>query len=203
MSGYPVVLDGAAIDAVIVGGGAVAARKARALLAAGAQVRVVAPELSPAVRALARDHARCTLVERPYAPGDLDGATLVIAATDQREVNARVAAEARRAGRLVNVADDPGAGNCVTVAAHRAGDLVIGVTTGGVPAAAARIRDAIAERFDDRYAQALQGLGALRRRLLDAGDRDGWRRAVETLITDDFCAAVEDGTFAREVEGWR
>jgi siroheme synthase-like protein len=203
VSAYPVVLDGASIDAVIVGGGAVAARKARSLLAAGARVRIIAPHPSAEVRALASAEGQCTLIERSYAPGDLDRATFVVAATDQRDVNARVAADARQAGRLVNVADDPAAGNCVTVAVHRAGDLVIGVTAGGVPTVAARIRDAIAARFDDRYADAVRALGALRARLLAAGDREGWRRAREALITERFCAQVEAGVFTDEVATWR
>jgi precorrin-2 dehydrogenase/sirohydrochlorin ferrochelatase len=119
-------------------------------------------------------------------------------------VNALVAADARRAGRLVNVADDPAAGNCVTVAAHRSGPLVIGVTA-GVPTAAAYIRDAIAERFDGRYADALSALAALRARLLAAGDRDAWRRAVDALVDDDFCSRVEAAPerFAQEVAAWR
>ncbi len=203
MSGYPLVLDGASIDAVIVGGGRVAARKAQGLLAAGARVRIVAPRISDALRALTGPGARCRLIERPYAPADVEGATLVIAATDDPAINAQVASDARRAGCLVNVADDPAAGNCVTVAVQRSGDLVIGVSAGGVPRAAARIRDAIAARFDDRYAEALHALAGLRRRLLAAGDRAGWQRALETFVGEEFCARVEAGGFAAEVAAWR
>jgi siroheme synthase-like protein len=204
VSAYPVVLEGASIEALIVGGGAVAERKARALLDAEARVRVVAPMIAPALHELAAQVSpRLSLLERPYAPTDIGRATLVVAATNDREVNALVAADARRAGRLVNVADDPAAGNCMTVAAHRSGPLVIGVTA-GVPTAAAYIRDAIAERFDGRYADALSALAALRARLLAAGDRDAWRRAVDTFVGDDFCARVEaaDGRFAEEVSAW-
>jgi siroheme synthase-like protein len=203
VSAYPVVLEGALIDALIVGGGAVAERKARALLDAEARVRVVAPVISPALRALAA-HAspRCTLLERPYAASDIADATLVVAATDDREVNARIATDARRAGRLVNVVDAPTAGNCITAAVHRSGPLVIGVTA-SVPSAAISIRDAIAERFDGRYAEALDALAALRGRLLAAGDRDGWRRAATAFIDDEFCARVEMGRLADEVAEWR
>lgn len=202
MSGYPVVIDGSAIEALIVGGGAVAARKARALLDAGARVRIIALAPSDEVRALAASAPCSALVERAYERGDIGGATLVIAATDQRAVNATVAADARAAHRLVNVADDPDAGSFVTVAAHHAGDLVVGITAGGVPAAAARIRDAIAQRFDARYARALAALAALRGRLLEGGDREGWRRASAALIDDRFCARVEGGAFLDEVASW-
>lgn len=203
MSGYPVVLDGSAVEALIVGGGTVAARKARALLDAGARVRVVAAAPSEALRALADAFPGCTVREGRYEPADIAGATLVFAATDRAEVNAAVAADAARAHRLVNVADDPDAGTFVTVAAHHAGDLVVGVGAGGVPGGAARIRDAIAARFDARYATALCALAALRRRLLDAGDREGWRRAADALIDERFCARVEAGGYAEEVAAWR
>jgi precorrin-2 dehydrogenase/sirohydrochlorin ferrochelatase len=205
VSAYPVIIEGASIEALVVGGGSVAERKARALLDAEARVRVVAPVVSPAIRELAtRAPQRCTWVERPYAASDIAGATLVVAATDDARVNARVAADAKRAGRLVNVVSDPAAGSFVTPATHRAGPLVIGITA-GVPAAAVSIRDAIAERFDGRYATALSALGELRARLLADGSREEWHRAASALIDRDFCARVEngDGRYVEEVAAWR
>mgnify|MGYP001553730959 CR=1 FL=1 len=201
MSAYLVALDGAHIDAVVVGGGGVAERKARALLEAGAQVRVIAPQPSSALDALAGP--RLSIARRPFEDADVHGATLVIAATDRPEVNRRVAAVARAAGRLVNVASEPAAGTFVTVAMHRSGELVVGVTAGGVPGAAARVRDAIARRFDARYGRAVGALGALRRRLLDTGRRDDWNRAADALLGNGFCDAVESGALARELGAWR
>ena len=203
MSGYPIVLEGESIVAVIVGGGRVAERKARSLLAAGARVRMVAPEFSAGVHALGLSGEHCHLIQRAYRSDDLAGATLVVAATNQRDVNARVAADALTRGQLVNVVDEPGAGNFVTPASHRSGDLIVAVTAGGVPAISARIRDALAERFDDRYSAAVSALAVLRRRLLDAGDREGWNRALGALVTDGFCERVEAGGFAEEVAAWR
>lgn len=203
MSGYPIVLDGDSIAAVVVGGGRVAERKVRALLAAGARVRLVAPGISDALRELARSTSRCTLIERAYESDDLAGATLAFAATDQRDVNARIAGDARRDGILLNIADDGAHGDFVTPALHESGDLMIAVTTGGVPTAAARIRDAIAERFDARYAHALGQLAGLRSAMLESGDREGWRRAVDALLSDGFCESVESGTIIQEMAGWR
>jgi len=202
VSELPLMLHGDAIEALIVGGGAVAARKARALLNAGARVRIVASEMSASVRALAECHAKLRLEERPYASSDIANAQLVIAATSDRETNRRVAADGHAAHRLVNVADDPARGNCRTTATHRAGDLVIGVSAGGVPTAAARIRDALAARFDDRYGEAVATLASLRRRLLDAGTSDEWHRAAEALVDDHFCDRVERGTIEREAAQW-
>lgn len=190
MSAYPLVLEGARIRALIVGGGSVAHRKAMALLDSGATLRIVAPRLSPAMRQLS-EHERVNVSEREYDSADIGEATLVVAATDRREVNARVAADAHAAARLVNVADEPAEGDWVSVATHRAGPLVIGVSVGGVPTAATRIRDAIAARFDRRYAGALTELIALRRQVLDAGGTDAWRQVDRELIGPDFCERVE------------
>lgn len=203
MSGYPLLLDGARLHALVVGGGRVAERKARALLAAGAEVRVVAPVCSPGLHDAAATDARLTLVPRRYASDDIGDALLVVAATDDAELNRHVAYDAHAVHRLVNVADDPDAGNCVTVASHRAGDLVIGVSAGGVPSAAARIRDCLATRFDARYAAAVDALARLRRTLLARGERESWRRAVDALVPEHFCEAVEQGTFADEVARWQ
>jgi siroheme synthase-like protein len=203
VSELPLMLHGDAIEALVVGGGAVAARKARALLAAGAHVRIVASELGADVRALAESHERVHLEQRPYAEGDIGGAQLVIAATSDRAVNRRVADDGHAAHRLVNVADDPARGNCRTTATHRAGELVIGISAGGVPNAAARIRDSLAARFDDRYGSAVASLASLRRRLIDAGTPDAWQRAASALIDDDFCERVEGGTIESEAERWR
>lgn len=202
MSLFPVMLHAEAIEALVVGGGAVAARRALALLDAGARVRVVAPRLDAVLRDAATREARLELVERAYRPGDERGATLVVAATGDRAVNALVAARAREERCLVNVADAPEEGTFSAAAVHRAGDLVIAVSAGGVPAAAARVRDAIAERFDDRYARAVADLRGLRARLRDAGDGARWREVSDALVGDEFVARVEDGTLTERVRQW-
>ena len=202
MSELPIMLHGAAIEALIVGGGSVAARKARALLIAGARVRVVALEIGADLRALADAHQKLHLEERPYAPNDIGNAQLVLASTNDRALNRQVADDAHAAHRLVNVADDPARGNCRTTATHRAGDLVIGITAGGVPSAAVRIRDSLAARFDDRYADAVATLATLRRRLLDSGAAEEWTRASEALLDEGFCERVERGTIESEAARW-
>jgi siroheme synthase-like protein len=202
VSELPIMLHGEAIEALIVGGGAVAARKARALLIAGARVRVVALEIGADLRALADAHEKLYLEERPYAPSDIGNAQLVLASTNDRALNRRVADDAHAAHRLVNVADDPARGNCRTTATHRAGDLVIGITAGGVPSAAVRIRDSLATRFDDRYADAVATLATLRRRLLDSGASEEWTRASEVLLDESFCERVERGTIESEAARW-
>ncbi|HEX6630586.1 MAG TPA: NAD(P)-dependent oxidoreductase, partial [Gemmatimonadaceae bacterium] len=145
MSAYPVMLHGEAIDALVVGAGSVGARRAAALLDAGAAVHVVAPEVDAGLGPMAHEQPRLRVSARAFEERDLDGATLVIAATADRAVNARVAALARARRLPVNVADAPGEGTFSAAAVHRAGELVVAVGAGGVPTAAARVRDAIGE----------------------------------------------------------
>lgn len=201
MSDFPIALHGERVVAVVVGGGAVGTRKALALAEAGAQVRVVAPVMGQELEAAAGQR-KIILLRRRYEPDLLDGATLVIAATDSREVNARIATDARAKGKLVNITDSPDEGNFHTMALHRSGDVTIAVSSGGVPGAAARIRDAIAERFDSRYGKAVSALRGLRSKLISGG-ADRWREAAPELIGDDFCSSVEDGTLGEKVDSWR
>ena len=202
LAGLPVVLIGDGLRALVVGGGAVAERKAGALLDAGASVRLVAPAITEGLRRTAAACDRLELLEREWSAGDIGEAQLVVAATDAREVNAAVAAEARRAGRLVNVVDRPEEGTFVTAAVHRAGDVIVAVTAGGVPKAAARIRDAIATRVDHRYARAVALVGELRARLLRDEGAAAWRDASAALVGADFCEAVEAGTLEERVRQW-
>ena len=202
MSLYPLMLDGSALSAVIIGGGAVAARKASALLAAGARVRVVAPEIVPELETLARDSS-IEIIRDRYAKRHIGDAGFVIAATDDHTVNAEVAVDAKALGRLVNVASEPNSGNCITPAVHRAGDVVIAVTAGGVPSAAARIRDDLGRRIDERYADAVRELSSLRRSLIDRDERDHWSSAAAALLDDDFCRRVESGLFDEALAEWR
>ncbi len=201
MSDFPIALHGERLSAVVIGGGSVGTRKALALVEAGAQVRIVSPEITSGLEDAERAR-RLTVLRESYRAEQLDGATLVIAATDSREVNAQIAVDAHSRGRLVNITDFPDEGNFHTMALHRSGDVTIAVSAGGVPGAAARIRDAIAERFDARYGRAISALRGLRSRLIAGGD-ERWRDAAPKLLADDFCSSVEDGSFSRKVESWR
>jgi siroheme synthase-like protein len=202
MSGYPVLLEGSCVEALIVGGGRVAERKMLGLMESGAAVRILAPEISAGVRELAASDPRVVLTERAYSTGDIGAATLVIAATSSRSINERVGVDARAAGRLVIVTDSPDEGNCTSIATHRAGGLVIGVSTGGVPAAAVRIRDAVAGRFDARYGAAVDVLSGLRRHLVGSSDPNAWAVANRDLAGADFCVLVESGGFAARAARW-
>lgn len=201
MSDFAIALHGERIKAVVVGGGAVGTRKALALADAGAQVTVVAPRVSDELSQAERQR-RIAVIRREYAAEQLEGANLVVAATDSRDANAQIAVDANANGQLVNITDFPDEGNFHTMALHRSGDVTIAVSAGGVPGAAARIRDAIAERFDSRYEQAVSVLRGLRARSLASGD-DRWQDVSSKLLDTDFCNSVENGTFVDRLDSWR
>lgn len=199
---YPLVLVHLArVRCVVVGGGAVAERKVADLLAGGARPHVISPALTEALAAWC-DAGRIAHSARVYQEGDLDGAFLAVAATDDRAANAAVAAEGARRDILVNIADDPQAGNFHTMAVVRRGDLLLGVSTGGAsPALTKTIRRELEARYGDEYARLLALLRRLRggpardlkpqqRRLLwqrlIAGPLLDWLRTGQTARAEDF-----------------
>src|ERR1041384_2585488 len=105
-TGYPAILMLDGRLGVVIGGGAVGERKVRTLLDAGARVKVITPEATPRLAKLAAD-GRIAVFERPYERGDLKGAAVVIASTDERDVNQAIYEEAIEEGVPVNVVDDP------------------------------------------------------------------------------------------------
>lgn len=123
---YPICLDVRGKPVLVAGAGKVAVRKVRALLEAGAVVTVVAPEGEPDLAALPVRWSR-----RPWEPSDVPGHLLVFAATDQRAVNAQIAAEAKRLGIPANVADSPEECDFIVPARINFPDAQISVSTEG------------------------------------------------------------------------
>ena len=129
---YPINLDVRGKRVVVVGGGPVAERKVRGLLEAGAAVAVISPAVTPALAELAGT-ATIAIERRAFERGDLRGATLAFAATDDAEANAAVVDEARAAAILVDDVTAPERSDFSTPAVHRSGPLVVGVDTSGSP----------------------------------------------------------------------
>ncbi len=153
-------------DVLVVGAGGVAARKIAGLLAARAKVRVVAPAACEAVERLA-DGGRIELERRGYRPEDVEGAFLVMAATDDEALNAAVSRDATRRGCLVNVADRPALCTVTLPAVVRRGDLTLAVATDGrCPAMARALREELEARYGETYGEALALMGKLRDTML-------------------------------------
>lgn len=172
-----------------------------ALHDAGATVRVISPASTPELSNLASP--RFSLEVREYqGPSDIEDADLVVAATGSA-ADSRVASDARRMHRLVNVASAPGEGSFVTMSVHRSGPLAIAVSTGEVPRAAMRIRDSLVSRFDSRYSGAIEVCTEIRKTCLTESGSAEWARRQESLIGEDFCERIENGTFDEVAAQWR
>jgi hydroxymethylbilane synthase len=158
--------------AVVIGGGIVAARKAESLAEAGFRISVVADRIGDRLRDfLGANSGTCT--QRRYEPGDLDGAELVVAATDDDEVNARVVADARAARILVCDASSPDRGDFTMPATFRVGDLTISAdSAGGSPAFSKRIVRELSAQFGPEYGDALLALRRMRAHVKEAFPRE-------------------------------
>jgi siroheme synthase-like protein len=142
---YPIMLDVSGVRVLVVGGGRVALRKIEGLLASGAHVTVVAPDVAEAIRSLPVE-----VVDRPYQNSDLDNVRLVITATDNPAVNAAVAAGATHHGIWVNSADDPANCTFTLPAVARDGPVTVAVSTGGAsPALASHLRAEFQSRLGE------------------------------------------------------
>ena len=194
---FPAFLDVRGEPVVIVGGGEVAARKARSLERCGAAVTLVAPELCGA---LAQQVARGAMVHRakPFEEGDLAGARLAVAATNDARVNGQVAAAARAAGIAVNVADDMEHSTLVMASVVERGPLQVAISTSGAsPALARRLRARIEEAIPEGYGALATLAGRYRdvaiRRLPDPQARKRfWERVMDGPIAAHAIAGRDD-----------
>ncbi len=189
MSGYLVCLSRLhKALCVVIGGGEVAERKVSSLLEAQAKVQVISPTLTDGLRQLAAEKAIDHLA-RAYQDGDLEGAFLAIAATDDPATNRAVFQEAEAREILVNVVDKPSLCNFLVPAVVRRGSLVIGISTEGrSPALAARVRQRLESLFGPEYASLLDILGDLREWISEACPpekrRDLWYRLVDSDLLE-------------------
>ena len=184
---YPVNLDLRGRACLVVGAGAVAAEKVDDLLAAGAEVHVVATEVGSAISALAAAGS-LTVDERAYASGDLDAVWFAVAATDDPAVNAAVRADGEVRHIFVNAADDPANCSAMLPARVRRGDLLVTYSTGGAsPALSSWLRRQGEEIYGTEYAALVELVAEVRQARMDRGepaDPRGWQQALDSGILD-------------------
>jgi siroheme synthase-like protein len=185
---YPMFLKISGKRCVVVGGGGVARRKVRALLEHGASVEVISPDPCLELDKLA-ETGEIKVLRRRYQSGDLQGAFLAIAATDNRVLSRQVVKEAQDRAVLVNVADDPQNSDFILPSYVRRGALTIAVSTAGVsPALARKIRTRLEKDFGDEYASLVRLIGEVRTEVKRRGIKisgDDWQEALDLdLILD-------------------
>ena len=170
---------------LVVGGGEIGLEKVEGLLACDAAVTLVAPEAHPELERLAQE-GTITWHRREYHRGDLEGSFLVIAATNDTEVNIGVHEHAEARAMLVNVVDVPPLCNFILPAIVRSGPLAIAISTAGAsPALAKRMKREIAELFGEEYARLAVMLN----------DARGWAKATLPTYQErrDFFESIVNG----------
>jgi precorrin-2 dehydrogenase / sirohydrochlorin ferrochelatase len=198
----PILVDVDGRLVVVVGGGRVAERRARELLAAGAVVRVVSPEAGAGLAGLAATGA-LTVEPRRYRHGDLAGAALAVAATDDPAVNRRVAADGRDSGVLVNRADAPDEGGFSVPAVLRRGDLTVAVGTAGrAPGLAGAVRRRLEGDFGPEWADLVDLLAADRASLPGAADEAAWAELLAPEVLD-WVRRGENAAVRERIRGCR
>jgi uroporphyrin-III C-methyltransferase / precorrin-2 dehydrogenase / sirohydrochlorin ferrochelatase len=161
---HPIFLDLTGQPVVVIGGGAVAERKVEALVASGACITVVSPEVTDLIAQRAAEGS-LTLQLRPYRSGDLAGCRLAYAATSNTVVNQAVRDEARDAGIWLNAVDMPALCDFITPATVRRGHLTLAVSTNGrCPELAKEIRKSLERAYGPEYAELVDEMGEARER---------------------------------------
>lgn len=197
---YPIFLDIRDRNCLVIGGGEVAERKVNSLLSAGARVTVISPEVTDNLDRMEKD-GKIRVIKRPYRKGDLKGAFLAYAATDDEDINRMVYAEAEKEGILLNVVDDPEKCGFIVPSVVERGALSIAISTGGAsPAFAKRLRMEMEERYGDEYAVFLEIMAAIRQKLLTkGGESDKNKKIFNKLASSSIPEMVRDGRW-EEIE---
>jgi precorrin-2 dehydrogenase/sirohydrochlorin ferrochelatase len=185
MAKYPIFLELGGRRAVVIGGGAVAVRKAQVLLAAGARLIVVAEHVDDMLTALCTG-SDAELIRSRYSKNYLAGAVLVIAATNNREINKQIYKDCQELEVLCNVVDDPELCDFFVPAVVKRGDLQIAISTEGYcPAYAGHLRKKLEQIFTNKHGEFLAELDTLRKRIIkDVQDPADRKAILGQLVAD-------------------
>ncbi|HXR64641.1 MAG TPA: bifunctional precorrin-2 dehydrogenase/sirohydrochlorin ferrochelatase [Ktedonobacteraceae bacterium] len=202
---YPVMLDVRARPALVIGGDRIAAEKAAALAASGAQVSVLSAEFGAEVLSLA-ERGQVVLRAKNYEPGDLAGAFVVVAATTDPQLIEAIWQETQRSGQPVNIVDVPRYCTFILPSVLRRGKLTIAVSTEGAsPSLAKRIRQQLEESFplayEDYIDLAAQARVHLRRQGIAYDTRDEFfRDFMASSVLDALSAGEHERALTITVE---
>jgi precorrin-2 dehydrogenase/sirohydrochlorin ferrochelatase len=166
---FPIYLKLAGRCCLVVGAGKISEGKVAGLIRAGAKVEVVAPRGTPQIKKW-HQQKKLRWRRREFRPSDLEGALLVVAATDSPKLHEQIFREARARAVLCNVVDVPPLCDFYYPAVVRRGDLQIAISTGGSsPSLAKRLREEMESAFGPEYEAWLRVLARKRQKILGKG----------------------------------
>ncbi|GAA0397035.1 precorrin-2 dehydrogenase/sirohydrochlorin ferrochelatase family protein [Paenibacillus motobuensis] len=197
----PIMLDLQGRKCILVGGGLVAERKVATLQLAGAEILIVSPRLTSKLQQ-AWEQGQIAWNERCYEQGDLQGAFMVFAVTDQPFVNDQIVAEAHKLGIMVNHSGEGAQGSFITPSSFRRGELIVAVSTSGAaPEAAKRVSAEIEEQFGDEYEEYIRFLSwarlVIKKRVQDISRR---KLLFKKLAAIDVLKEIRTGEFSLSSE---
>jgi len=194
MKYYPMYVDLKNKKCIVIGGGEIAERKVGNLLESRADVTVISPQLTEHLQQLALARAIKHL-RRNYRRGDLEGAFLVISATDNSDLNAIVCDEAHQKNILVNIVDDPKKCSFIVPSVVERGDLLISISTSGnCPALAKKIRKKLEKEYGEEYIDYIKLLQEVREMIRQKYTSPEERRLLLNKVLDlDILPLLKEG----------
>ena len=198
MAFYPINLSISNRHCLVVGGGAVAARKIEALLFSEAVVRVVSPEVCRKISDFAKS-GQIEWVRREYRDSDLERVFLVFAATNQPIVQDQIAMQAKKSGVLLNSADRPDQCDFQVPAKIRRGGLLIAVSTGGAsPALSTQIKQRLYLEFGPEYGVLVDLLANIRRQVVgNSWESEANRELFERILAQPLQEMIREGKWEK------
>jgi siroheme synthase-like protein len=164
---YPLFLDISGKSCIVIGGGKIAERKVAMLLKFNADVKVISPKITAILSKLSGS-GKIEIIEREYKDGDLDGASLIFAATNRKEINESIKKEAAMKSIPVNVVDDPVLCDFIVPSIVKKGPIVIAVSTSGVlPSLSKKLRKEISAYITEDYIKYVNIIGNFRKHLIN------------------------------------
>jgi precorrin-2 dehydrogenase/sirohydrochlorin ferrochelatase len=191
MSYYPILLDLEGKIVLVVGGGAVAQRKIESLLEYGASIYLISRELTDKLKELVKI-GKIRHIGEEFKESHLEKAFLVIAATDDKDLNHRISHSARKKGRLINAVDQPSDCSFIVPSIVKRGDLLISISTSGKsPALAKKIRLELGAQFGGEYETFLILMGQVRKEILALGlSQSENSRIFKQMVDSDMIKAL-------------
>ncbi|QQQ86374.1 bifunctional precorrin-2 dehydrogenase/sirohydrochlorin ferrochelatase [Peptacetobacter hiranonis] len=182
---YPVNLNLDNMEIIIVGGGNVALRKCMNFLDFGKSVTVLAPDFDSRFLELGN---KVDLINDIFKEEYIDKFDIVVAATDDKEVNEEIACICRKKSKLINVVDSRDLSDFTVSSYVKRGDLLIGISTGGkIPALSAKIRRDLEEIYDESFAEYVDLLGELREKIIKKyEDKTERKEMLKALVKLDI-----------------